>query len=30
MATSQRRALPSRECKGGPTIEESLKRELAK
>lgn len=30
MATSQRRVLPSREFKGGPTIEESLKRELAK
>ena len=30
MATSQRRVLPSREFKGGPSIEESLKRELAK
>ena len=28
MATSQRRVLPSREFKGGPTIEESLKREF--
>ena len=30
MATAQRRSLPSREFKGGPTIEDSLKRELAK
>lgn len=30
MATSQRRVLPSREFKGGPSIDESLKRELAK
>jgi hypothetical protein len=28
MATSQRRGLPSREFKGGPTIEESVKRLL--
>lgn len=30
MATAQRRVLPSREFKGGPSIEESLKRELTK
>ena len=30
MATSQRRSIPSREFKGGPTVEESLKREFAK